>query len=103
VRGLLQCEAASRLVGELPDVDRARLREREFKQNYGEPPAPRSKHARCRNGDRPRDEPLLAAVRWLHDALIEDALDRAETATAGRPVPARRWSPWVRLLRAALT
>jgi hypothetical protein len=43
------------------------------------------------------------AVRWLHDALIEDALDRAETATAARPVPARRWSPWVRLLRAALT
>jgi hypothetical protein len=45
--------------------------------------------------------PLI--FRWLHDALIEDALDRAEMATAGRPVQARRWSPWVRLLRAALT
>jgi hypothetical protein len=45
--------------------------------------------------------PLI--YQWLHDALIEDALDRAEMATAGRPVRARRWSPWVRLLRAALT
>jgi hypothetical protein len=45
--------------------------------------------------------PLI--VRWLHDALIEDALDRAETVTAGAPVRRRRWSPWVRLLRTALS
>lgn len=38
-------------------------------------------------------------IRWLHDAVIEELLDRAEMA-AGRP-PARpaRWSPWVRLMR----
>jgi hypothetical protein len=42
------------------------------------------------------------AIHWLHCALIEDLLDRAETA-AGRP-PARpaRWTPWVRLLRKAM-
>ncbi|WP_344654410.1 DUF2867 domain-containing protein [Cryptosporangium japonicum] len=39
------------------------------------------------------------AIRWLHDALIEDALDNAErttTGTVGRP---HHWSTWVRLLR----
>lgn len=39
------------------------------------------------------------AIRWLHDALIEDALDKAErelTGTLRRPA---RWSLWVRLLR----
>ena len=41
--------------------------------------------------------------RPLHDALIEDALDRAETATTGTQLGPRRWSPWVRLLRTALT
>jgi hypothetical protein len=37
--------------------------------------------------------------RWLHDAYLEDLLDRAGDAP-GHP-PARRtpWSPWVRLLR----
>ena len=40
--------------------------------------------------------------RPLHDALIEDALDRAEAAVGGQPVAQRRWSPWVRLLRRAL-
>ncbi|HET8651871.1 MAG TPA: hypothetical protein VFM13_04775 [Gaiellaceae bacterium] len=44
--------------------------------------------------------PLI--LRWLHDALIEDALDRAEGATTGTPVTKRRWSLWVRLLRAVL-
>ncbi|HVS03795.1 MAG TPA: SRPBCC family protein [Thermoanaerobaculia bacterium] len=39
--------------------------------------------------------------RPLHDALLEDALDRAERALGGDP-PQRRWSPWVRLLRRAL-
>jgi hypothetical protein len=44
--------------------------------------------------------PLI--LRWLHDALIEDALDQAESATNGRPIQPRRWSPRVRLLRRAL-
>jgi hypothetical protein len=38
-------------------------------------------------------------VYWpLHDALIEDALDRAEAST-GRLPPPRRWPVRVRLLR----
>jgi hypothetical protein len=41
--------------------------------------------------------PLL--FRWLHDALIEDALDRAEASITSRPVQERRWSLWVRFLR----
>jgi hypothetical protein len=49
-----------------------------------------------------------AVLRWLvllrpvHDAVLEDALDRAErefTGTVARPA---RWSPWVRFLHAAL-
>lgn len=36
--------------------------------------------------------------RPLHDALIEDALDRTERHVGGSPRP-RRWSPWVRVLR----
>lgn len=35
--------------------------------------------------------------RWLHDACLEDLLDRASTAL-GHPTRTR-WSPWVRLLR----
>lgn len=38
-------------------------------------------------------------VRWLHDALIEDAFDGAEAVLAGDPVRRRRLSPWVRALR----
>jgi hypothetical protein len=41
------------------------------------------------------------ALHQLHDALIEDALDRAELAFGGRP-PARSWPLWVRLLRRLL-
>lgn len=40
------------------------------------------------------------AVRWLHDALIEDLLDRAETEVDGAVARPARWSPWVRLLHA---
>jgi len=40
-------------------------------------------------------------IRPLHDALMEDALDRAETCTGGQPSP-RSWSLWVRFLRRAL-
>lgn len=38
------------------------------------------------------------AVRWMHDAVLTDLMDRAEVALGGEP-RARRWSPWVRLLR----
>jgi hypothetical protein len=41
--------------------------------------------------------PLM--FRWLHDALIEDALDRAEAAVTSRPLQERCWSLWVRFLR----
>ena len=38
------------------------------------------------------------AVRWLHDALIEDLLDRAEDAVGTPPAGPARHSVWVRLL-----
>jgi hypothetical protein len=41
------------------------------------------------------------AIRWLHDALLEDALDRAEAELSGRALTPRRWGIWVRLLRRA--
>jgi len=41
--------------------------------------------------------PLM--FRWLHDALVEDALDRAEAAVTSRPLQKRHWSLWVRFLR----
>ncbi|SFQ71556.1 hypothetical protein SAMN05421810_11464 [Amycolatopsis arida] len=41
--------------------------------------------------------PLL--FRWLHDALLEDCLDRAELAVTGRVPDPARWSPMVRALR----
>ncbi|OLT24436.1 hypothetical protein BJF83_24225 [Nocardiopsis sp. CNR-923] len=40
------------------------------------------------------------AFRWLHDALIQDCLDRAERALTGTVRAPARWSPYVRLLRA---
>ncbi len=42
------------------------------------------------------------AVRWAHDALVEDAFDLAEAALNVGPTVPARWSPWVRLLRKAL-
>lgn len=44
--------------------------------------------------------PLWQAVQWqvlvgpLHDAVLEDLLDKAVSGT-----PARRWTPWIRVLR----
>lgn len=38
----------------------------------------------------------------LHDALMEDALDRAESAATGRAIVPRPWPPYVRLLRRLL-
>jgi len=47
---------------------------------------------------------MLAAwplvFRPLHDALLEDALDKAEAAVTGRPAAPPAWSWWVRKLRA---
>lgn len=42
------------------------------------------------------------AFRWLHDALVEDALDRAAAAGHGAAVTPRPLGPWVRLLRRLL-
>ena len=39
------------------------------------------------------------AVRWLHDAVLEDLFDRAERALGTGPERPARWSPWVRALR----
>ncbi|AZK94833.1 MULTISPECIES: SRPBCC family protein [Streptomyces] len=39
--------------------------------------------------------------RPLHDAVLEDALDRAERAGTGTVARPARWSPYVRLLRTA--
>lgn len=47
----------------------------------------------------------LARLSWplvfrpLHDALLEDALDRAETYLTSSPIKKRRWSLYVRFLR----
>lgn len=43
------------------------------------------------------------AVRWAHNALVEDAFDLAESALGVGPQVPARWSPWVRLLRRALS
>ncbi|MFC4376148.1 SRPBCC family protein [Nocardia halotolerans] len=40
-----------------------------------------------------------SAYRWLHDALIEDCLDRAEHALLGSVSRPARWTRRVRLLR----
>ncbi|MGW3967282.1 hypothetical protein ACWED2_46225 [Amycolatopsis sp. NPDC005003] len=37
--------------------------------------------------------------RPLHDALLEQLLDRAESAVTGRVERPVRWSPYVRFLR----
>lgn len=42
------------------------------------------------------------AVRWLHDALVEDALDLAQSKVEGRTLPRRPWSWWVRFLRTVI-
>ncbi|MCR6484700.1 SRPBCC family protein [Amycolatopsis sp. OK19-0408] len=40
--------------------------------------------------------------RPMHDALLEDLLDRAEHAVTGGVAPPARWSPYVRFLRALI-
>lgn len=39
------------------------------------------------------------AVRWMHDAVLEDLLNNTERAVTGTVRTPYRWSPWVRLLR----
>lgn len=39
------------------------------------------------------------AVRWLHDALLEDLLDELTRAVGAAVRTPARWSPYVRLLR----
>lgn len=39
------------------------------------------------------------AFRWLHDALLEDSLDRAEQVITGTVRSPARWTATVRLLR----
>ncbi|MFD7826558.1 SRPBCC family protein [Kitasatospora sp. NPDC059803] len=41
-----------------------------------------------------------AAWRPMHDACLEDGLDRAELACTGTVARPARWTPYVRLLRA---
>lgn len=40
----------------------------------------------------------LFAIRWLHDALLEDALDKVE-GQFSEDVQLSKWNPWVRFLR----
>ena len=37
-------------------------------------------------------------IRFMHDALIEDGLDRAEAWAERRVLKLRLWSPWVKIL-----
>jgi hypothetical protein len=39
------------------------------------------------------------AIRWAHDAVLEEVFDNAERAVGREPVRPARRSPWVRLLR----
>lgn len=41
------------------------------------------------------------AIRWLHEALLQDLLDNAERTGTGAVHRPARWSPWVRLVRRA--
>jgi hypothetical protein len=42
-------------------------------------------------------------VRWVHDAVLEDLFDRAETAVGTGPARPARWTPWVRVLHAVMS
>ncbi|WP_439660865.1 SRPBCC family protein [Lentzea sp. HUAS TT2] len=43
------------------------------------------------------------AIRWLHDACLEDLFDACERAAGREPAAPARWSPWVRLVRRLFT
>ena len=40
----------------------------------------------------------LLGIRWLHDALLEDALDKVENQVSGL-TKKPRWNPWVKILQ----
>lgn len=42
------------------------------------------------------------AIRWLHDALIEDAFNKVENQITGG-TKRSQWNPWVKLLRKVLS
>lgn len=53
---------------------------------------------------RPTGTGLLSwavAIRWMHDAVLEEVLDRAGRAVGDPPGRPAQWSPWVRLCRRA--
>ncbi|MFC4638230.1 hypothetical protein [Deinococcus hohokamensis] len=39
------------------------------------------------------------AIRWLHEALLQDLFDQAERLATGQVARSARWSLWVRVLR----
>lgn len=39
------------------------------------------------------------AIRWMHDVVLEELLDRAGVVVGDPPAGPTRWSPWVRLSR----
>ena len=41
-------------------------------------------------------------IRWLHDAVLEELLDRAGYAVGDPPARPASWSPWVRVCRLLL-
>src|SRR5207249_2135454 len=42
------------------------------------------------------------AVRWAHDAVVEEIMDRAAIAVGHPPARPVRWSPYLRLVRRVL-
>ena len=43
----------------------------------------------------------LTAIKWLHNALIEDAFDKIENQLSGKSIRTK-WNSWVKILRAVL-
>ncbi|MDH3649255.1 MAG: hypothetical protein OEQ53_06200 [Saprospiraceae bacterium] len=43
----------------------------------------------------------ILAIRWLHDALTEDAFDQIENQFSSK-TKETEWSPWVKILRRIL-
>jgi len=41
---------------------------------------------------------VIFAIRWLHDALLEDAFDKIENQLCNEEKKSE-WTPWVRILR----
>jgi Protein of unknown function (DUF3995) len=43
------------------------------------------------------------AIRWMHDAVIEDAFDNAEAALRGEPIPSRNHTRFVKFLKRSMS